>query len=352
MPASSAAAPRKTRAARLRLLLLLAAAALALAAAIAAHQHWQKEQRQQAALQKTLAADARLRIPRGTSLDGIAAIAAAHLPVEAAMFAALAQRQQVAASLQAGVYDFAAGQTVAEVLHGLATGQVAVEKITFVEGRTYAQLRAQLARDTRLRQELPAMSDADIRQALGASAENLEGLFSPDTYFFQPGDSDLSVLRRAHRQLGDILDRHWEKRQDGGVFATPYEALILASIVEKEAGQAEERPLIASVFVNRLRKKMRLQADPTVIYGLGDSFDGNLTRAHLRRQDTPYNTYMRAGLPPTPIALASEAAVEAALNPPDTDYYYFVAKGDGSHQFSSTLRQHNNAVNRYQRRRK
>lgn len=330
---------------------LLAALLLSIAAtaATAAFWHWRQEQEQLQALQQPLPAAARLHIPRGTSLSKIADLAAEQMPVSPPMFTRLARRLNVAQSLQAGVYDFPAGITVETVLRDIAAGKVVVEKIALIEGRRFADWRSQLAQDQRLEQQLPAMSDDDIRRALNISETHLEGLFLPDTYHFQPHDSDLSILRRARRQMQQFLDKHWEARQDGDLLKTPYEALILASIVEKETGKAEERPLIASVFLNRLRKGIRLQADPTVIYGLGDEFDGNLTRAHLRRHDTPYNTYMRAGLPPTPIAIPSAAAIQAVLNPADSDYYYFVATGDGGHYFSKTLREHNNAVNRYQR---
>lgn len=329
--------------------LLLAALA---AAAWIMHRQAQQEQMQQDALATALPQAVRLHIPRGTSLAGIAQLAADVMPVEAAMFRTLVRRQQAAAALQAGVYEFSAGTTLAEVIGALAAGKVAVAKVTLIEGRTFAAWQRQLAEEPRLRQTLPTLDAAALRATLGITLAHLEGMFLPDTYFFNHGDSDVSILRRAHMQLNRTLDALWQTRQDGGLFRNPYEALILASIVEKETGKAAERPLIAAVFMNRLRRGMRLQADPTVIYGLGDAFDGNLTRAHLRRQNTPYNTYMNAGLPPTPIANASAAAIRAVLNPAQSDYLYFVAKGDGSHHFSRTLREHNNAVNRYQRKRK
>jgi UPF0755 protein len=192
------------------------------------------------------------------------------------------------------------------------------------------------------------LSDAELLQAIGAEENHLEGLLFPDTYFYAPHTSDLDVLRRAYRLQHDKLLAAWETRAQGLPYRTPYEALIMASIVEKETGAAAERPRIAGVFINRLKLGMRLQTDPTVIYGLGDRFDGNLRRDDLQR-DTPYNTYTRTGLPPTPIAMPSEAAIEAALNPAKTDALYFVARGDGTHVFSSTLEAHNRAVNRYQR---
>lgn len=312
----------------------------------------QIEQSRQTALALPLAADVRLRIAPGTPLSGIARAAAVHLPIDAATFIALARRQGAATSLKAGVYDFRAGQTMAQIIADMAAGRVTVEKITLIEGKTYRDWRRQLAADPRLKQRLATMTEAAILATLGITLANPEGLFLPDTYFFHSGDSDLSILRRARTRLQRTLDEHWQNRPSDLPLSTPYEALVLASIVEKETGKAAERPLIAAVFANRLRARMRLQADPTVIYGLGDEFDGNLTRTHLRRRDTPYNTYMRGGLPPTPIAMPGAASIAAALNPADSPYYYFVATGDGGHHFSQNLRQHNNAVNRYQRRRR
>ena len=315
-------------------------------------QQRQLETQQLEALARTLPSDTRLRIPRGTSLGQIAELASASLPVSRSLFIALARRQGVAKQLQAGVYDFKQGQRIADVLTAIATGDTAVEKIVLIEGKTYADWRRQLANNHQLKQLLPEMSEEDIRTELKINHPTLEGLFLADTYFFQPGDSDLSILRRAHAELNKVLRKAWQNRQDGDTLATPYEALILASIVEKETGKADERPLIAAVFLNRLRVGMRLQADPTTIYGLGAAFDGNLTRTHLRQADNLYNTYMHAGLPPSPIAITGAAAIQAVLNPAQSKYYYFVAKGNGSHHFSQTLREHNNAVNRYQRRRK
>ena len=331
-----------------------AAGLLALAVVAAGVGAWQwralqaREAALAAALLRQLPAQQNERIARGASLAQIARqLSQNGLPATAAEFMVLARRGGVAAKLQAGNYRFAAGQTVAEVLQDLADGNVLVEKITFVEGITYADLRAQIGADKRIKQT-PTLTDAALLATLGISAKSLEGQFLPATYFFDADATDLSILRRAHLRLKETLAAGWEGRADGGVYKTPYEALILASIIEKETGRAGERARIASVFVNRLKGGVRLQADPTVIYGLGDAFDGNLTRAHLR-QKTPYNTYARGGLPPTPIALPGKAAISAALAPEDSAFYYFVANGDGGHVFSKTLREHNNAVNRYQR---
>jgi UPF0755 protein len=192
------------------------------------------------------------------------------------------------------------------------------------------------------------MSDAELLKAIGASEPNIEGLFFPDTYFYVPQTRDIDVLRLAYRKLHDRLIVEWEGRAQHLPYRTPYEALIMASIIEKETAAPDERPLIAAVFINRLNQGMRLQTDPTVIYGLGAGFDGNLTKAELQR-DTPYNTYTRAGLPPSPIALPSEASLHAALHPAQSAALYFVSRGDGHHVFSDTLEAHNRAVNRYQR---
>ena len=326
------------------------AAALALLAALG----WAEYQKRALAeaLARPLVAPLALEIPRGASLADIAAAAAADSPVSPAEFILLARKLNIGHKLQAGHYEFASGESVGEMLAALAEGKVApAHRFTIVEGLSYRDVRARLRADTRLEQRLPAMSEEEIRVALGVERESLEGLFLPETYFFDRGDSDLDVLRRAQKKMQTTLESLWETRADGGLYQKPYEALALASIVEKETGAAEERELIASVFMNRLRKKMPLQADPTVIYGLGESFDGNLTRAHLRDKSNPYNTYARRGLTPTPIALPGRAAIAAALNPADSDYYYFVASGGGRHVFSRTLREHNNAVNKYQRRR-
>ncbi|MGU9951704.1 MAG: endolytic transglycosylase MltG [Gammaproteobacteria bacterium WSBS_2016_MAG_OTU1] len=293
-------------------------------------------------------------IPRGASLRDIAEINInAGAPISITEFIILAQKLQIAAKLQAGRYQFAKGDTMRDVLVAIAEGKVApAERITIIEGTSYRDLRELLKNDIRLKKILAGMDEAEIRRTLQIKYSSLEGIFLPETYFFTPGDSDLDILKRAYQSMEKTLQTLWEKHVDKGIIKTPYEALVLASIVEKETGAAEERPLIASVFINRLRKGIRLQADPTVIYGLGTQFDGNLTRPHLRDKNNVYNTYMHRGLTPTPIALPGKAAIDAVLNPADTDLYYFVASGGGRHVFSKTLREHNNAVNKYQRRRK
>lgn len=234
------------------------------------------------------------------------------------------------------------------LLNKITLGETRLVKVTVIEGWTFAQMRAALNAHPHLRHDSTAMNDGELMQAIGAAEPFPEGLFFPDTYYFDAGSSDLELYRRAYHTLADKLATAWQGRAAGLPYDSPYQALIMASIVEKETGAPDERPLIAAVFLNRLRLGMRLQTDPTVIYGLGERFDGNLRKADLLA-DTPYNTYTRAGLPPTPIALPGGAAIEAVMHPAASPALYFVAKGAGRHHFSHTLDEHNRAVNRYQR---
>ncbi|MDP1645016.1 MAG: endolytic transglycosylase MltG [Thiobacillus sp.] len=251
-------------------------------------------------------------------------------------------------TLKVGVYTLDQPLTPLALYGKIERGEVSQVIVQFIEGWNWREVRAALAAQPFLKNDSAGMSDAELLQAIGAEESHPEGLLFPDTYFYAPHTSDLNVLRRAYRLQHEKLMAAWEARAPGLPYRTPYEALTMASIVEKETGAAFERPQIAGVFLNRLRLGMRLQTDPTVIFGLGERFDGNLRKADLQR-DTPYNTYTRAGLPPTPIAMPSEAAIQAALNPAQTDALYFVARGDGTHIFSSNLEAHNRAVNRYQR---
>ena len=253
-----------------------------------------------------------------------------------------------AGTLKVGVYRLDRPLTPLELYAKIQRGEVSQAIVQFIEGWNWREVRAALAAQPLLKNDSAGMSDAELLQAIGAQESHPEGLLFPDTYFYAPHTSDLGVLRRAYRLQHEKLLAAWETRAAGLPYRTPYEALIMASIVEKETGAAYERPQIAGVFLNRLRLGMRLQTDPAVIYGLGERFDGNLRKVDLQR-DTPYNTYTRAGLPPTPIAMPSAAAIQAALNPAKTDALYFVARGDGTHVFSSNLNAHNRAVNRYQR---
>jgi UPF0755 protein len=289
------------------------------------------------------------RVPSGAGVRAIAQIAqSAGVTVDPDVMAAAARVMGTAATLRAGRYAVERGITLAGLLAKLKAGDVLREKLTVVEGITFRELRALLASSSELRPDGAALSNAALLKAVGAAESHPEGLFAPDTYVYDPGTSDLDVLRQAYRRQMKLLQDAWDARAPDLPYKTPYEALIMASIVEKETGQSSERERIAGVFVNRLRIGMLLQTDPTVIYGLGEKFDGNLRKRDLVT-DTPYNSYTRAGLPPTPISLPGRAAIEAALKPAKTNALYFVAKGDGTSHFSSTLDEHNRAVDKYQR---
>lgn len=253
----------------------------------------------------------------------------------------------VAGRLHAGEYALPPGTTPRDLLRKMAAGEVVQHRFTIVDGWTFRQLRLALAADGGLVQTLPGASDEDIARRVGITDGRPEGWFLPETYAWVKGESDFDVLSRAHTAMQKALDKVWAVRSPDVKLATPYQALVLASIVEKETAQPNERPLIAGVFLRRLKVGMRLQTDPTVIYGLGESYDGNIHRRDLDT-DTPYNTYTRDGLPPTPIALPGTPALEAALHPAPGDALYFVARGDGSHEFTPTLEAHNRAVQKYQ----
>jgi len=287
-------------------------------------------------------------VPAGASAREIGeALSARGVDVDVNLFVAVARFSEATRRLRAGRYEFTRGMRLADVVEKLRRGETLKERLTIVEGWTFRDMRAALAAHPFLRRDSSAMSDAEVLAALGASAPHAEGLFAPDTYVFDAGSSDLDLLRQGYRTQQARLARTWEDRAAELPLKSPYEALILASIIEKETGAAEERARIGGVFVNRLRLGMLLQTDPTVIYGLGERFDGNLRKRDLTT-DTPYNTYTRGGLPPTPIALPGQAAIEAALKPEPTRALYFVARGDGTSQFSETLAEHNRAVAKYQ----
>lgn len=252
-----------------------------------------------------------------------------------------------AGRIQTGEFHIPAGATPQELLQVLTRGQVVQYPVTLIAGWTFTDLRTHLAGLPFLEHSLEGVDAAGVMQRLERPDQHPEGRFLPDTYHFPRGTTDLAVLRRALRAMEEKLEQAWEGRDEGLPLETPYEALILASIVEKETGVPEERARIAGVFVRRLERGMRLQTDPTVIYGMGEAFDGNIRRRDLRT-DTPYNTYTRGGLPPTPIALPSAEAIEAVMHPAAGDALYFVSRGDGSHVFSATLEEHNRAVRRYQ----
>ena len=249
-------------------------------------------------------------------------------------------------AIKAGTYRLERATTPLELIDKMERGDVVLDEILFVEGSTLRQWLAQLAAQPKIRQTLAGKSEMDLRGMLG-EIDPLEGWFFPDTYRYAPGTTDLDILKRAHAAMKKKLDEAWAARDPGIVLATPYEALTMASIVEKETGQGVERPMIASVFENRLRRGMRLQTDPTVIYGLGERYDGAIHKRDLL-EDTPWNTYTRDGLPPTPIAMPGAASIRAVLHPASTPYLYFVARGDGTHEFTASLEEHNRAVAKYQ----
>ena len=255
--------------------------------------------------------------------------------------------------LKAGEYVIKAADTPRQLLDKMVRAKVQQYAITLVEGHNFRQMMQQIQASPYLEHQLKGLSYPKIMEKIGHRGEHPEGRFFPDTYKFPRYLSDVQFLKRAYQQMQQYLQQAWQSRDAGLPFKTPYEALILASIVEKETADPEERPLIAGVFINRLRKKMKLQTDPTVIYGLGESFDGDIRYRDLRR-DTPYNTYTRRGLPPTPIAMPGKAAIDAVMHPAQTDYLYFVARSDGSgsHIFSATLSAHTAAVNQHQRKKR
>ncbi len=256
-----------------------------------------------------------------------------------------------ASRIKAGEYQIDGAVTPIELLDILVGGRVRLYQFTIVEGWSFRQLRAELKSAGQLLDiRTDTLSEEQLMESIGYPGIHPEGRFLPDTYSFPRGTSDIEFLRRAYQSMQHHLETAWEGRDENLATSTPDEVLILASIVEKETAAAEERPIIAGVFMSRLRKKMRLQTDPTIIYGLGEGFDGNLRRKHLR-QDTEYNTYTRHGLTPTPIAMPGRAAIDAVLHPAETDALYFVSRGDGTHQFSRTIDEHRAAVDKYQRKR-
>jgi UPF0755 protein len=287
-------------------------------------------------------------LPPGSSLRAASrAIVQAGVNMRPWAFEALGRIAGNPARIKAGQYEIRSGMTPLELLGKLARGEVVLAEIVFIEGWNFRQVREALDAHPGVRHDTRGLADAEVMRRLDAPVANPEGLFFPETYRFAKGTSDLEVLRSAYRAMTKRLDAAWAQRQPDLPLASPYEALILASIVEKETGRPEDRTMIAAVLVNRLRAGIKLQADPTVIYGLGSAFDGNLRKRDLVA-DTPYNTYTRDGLPPTPIALPGFASLAAVTNPARTDALYFVARGDGTSEFSRTLEEHNRAVTKYQ----
>ncbi len=287
----------------------------------------------------------------GASLRTASAeMADAGLGFAAWQFSLLGRALGRAADIKAGSYEVSRGVTPLQLLAKLTRGDVTQAEIVFVEGKTFRQIRAVLDASPDLRHDSAGLPDRELLSRIGAAESHPEGLFFPDTYLFAKQSSDFGVLRRAYLSMQSRLTAEWNKRDASVPYASPYHALIMASIVEKETGQPADRSKVAAVFVNRLKRGMLLQTDPTVIYGMSENFDGNIRKRDLSA-DTPYNTYTRPGLPPTPIALPGLASIQAALHPPASDLYYFVARGDGSSEFSRNLDEHNRAVAKYQKRR-
>ena len=262
-------------------------------------------------------------------------------------FEVLVRLENKGTQIQAGEYQIDPGMSPEAFLNRVTSGDVKQYFFTIIEGWSFKQMLAFLAEHPQIKHTLAGLNQEQVLAKLGMEGLHPEGWFLPDTYHFPKNTSDVSFLKRAHKAMKAALQQAWEQRKAKLPLKSPYEALILASIIEKETGLASERRDISGVFVRRLNKGMRLQTDPTVIYGMGDRFDGNIRRADLKR-DTPYNTYTRNGLPPTPIALPSFDAIQAALDPAPGKSLYFVSKGDGSHYFSATLKEHNQAVRKYQ----
>jgi UPF0755 protein len=303
-------------------------------------------------LQRTLPIDGdfvEVRVLAGSTARGVAAqLRAAGVPVRSWEFVLAATLTRTTRALHAGRYRIASHTSLLELLQIFRRGDVERVQLTILDGSRFADVRQSVALNHELRHDTLAWSDTQILQALGAAQAQPEGLFAPDSYTIDPDGSDLELYRLAYRAQQERLERAWQSRSADLPYRSPYEALTMASIIEKETGRVQERGQVAAVFVNRQRLGMPLQTDPTVIYGLGAAFSGRLHKRDLQR-DSPYNTYTRAGLPPTPISLPGKEAIEAALHPDPSQALYFVARGDGTSEFSTTLDDHNRAVARYQR---
>ncbi|WP_296654552.1 endolytic transglycosylase MltG [Paraburkholderia sp.] len=287
--------------------------------------------------------------PRSTVRSVTAQLQSGGVPIQTELFVLMTRALGLQSKLKSGNYEFKLGVTPYEVLQKMALGDVNEYVATIIEGWTFKRMRAELDANPALRHDTAGMTDAQILAAIGAPPAptgNAEGLFFPDTYLFDKDTSDLDVYRRAYRLMNTRLTDAWAARAPGLPFKSPYEALTLASLIEKETGRADDRPLVAAVFANRLRTGMPLQTDPAVIYGLGESYGGRLHKRDLQT-DSLYNTYLRPGLPPTPISLPGAASLQAAMNPASTTALYFVARGDGSSVFSDNLVDHNKAVDKY-----
>jgi len=290
-----------------------------------------------------------ISIEHGSTLKAAAReIAASGMPISAWQFELMARLLGRQRNIIAGTYEIDGPITPFRLLSKIRRGDATQSEITFIEGSTFAQIRKILASNPGIKQVAAGLTDNAVLKAIGAQETHPEGLFFPDTYIFSTGMSDVAILARAYRAMQSRIAKEWDNRATNLPYKTPYEALIMASIIEKETGKPEERPRIAGVFVNRLKRGMKLQTDPTVIYGMGAAYNGNIHKRDLTT-DTLYNTYTRTGLPPTPIAMPGLGAIEAALRPALTEELYFVSKGDGSHYFSKSLEEHNRAVAKYQK---
>jgi len=296
----------------------------------------------------SMSAPIKIEVTAGSSLSQVTReLSEAGYLSSPTLFKAWARIQGLENSIQTGEYELNEGLTPVALLSKLVSGEAVQYRITLVEGWTFQQSLDALWGAENITNSLEGLSAADIASRMGLKEILPEGMIYPDTYFYTKGTSDIELLVRANTRLELVLNSAWESRLGALPYATPYEALTMASIVEKESANNSERGLIAGVFVARLGLGMRLQSDPTTIYGMGERYSGNISRADLS-EETPYNTYRIDGLPPTPIALSGAESIQAALNPSSTDYLYFVARGDGSHQFSRTLEEHNAAVREFQ----
>lgn len=293
-----------------------------------------------------------IEIKKGDSFNRITRKLIEHnVSINPYWFKLIAYQNQATHRIKVGEYELKPGIKVIELLNILVEGKTRQHAITFPEGWSFKEIRNEIEGNPVIKQTLTGLSDESIIKMIDSSYDHPEGLFFPDTYFFEKNMSDLSLLKRAYNKMQQILQIEWDNKEEDLPLEDPYQALILASIVEKETGEASERPHIAGVFTQRLRKGMLLQTDPTVIYGMGDSFEGDIRSKDLVTP-TPYNTYVIKGLPPTPIAMPGREAIHAVLHPAKTESLYFVSRGDGTHVFSATLKEHNRAVNIYQRRKK
>jgi UPF0755 protein len=290
-------------------------------------------------------------IAQGSGVAGAAQqMATSGVPINGFLFGVLARVAGKAGQIKAGSYELKPATTPRRLLTQLVRGEYAQESLTIIEGWTFRQMRQAVDGAPNLKHETAKLSDKELLAKVAPEAPyaTAEGLFFPDTYLFAKNSSDMQIYRQAHEMMMKRLKAAWEKREPNLPYTDPYQALIMASLVEKETGQKSERAMIAGVFVNRLKTGMLLQTDPTVIYGMGTRYDGKIHKKDLET-DTPYNTYTRAGLPPTPIALPGVESLAAALMPAKTEALYFVSRGDGTSHFSANLNEHNKAVNQYQR---